>query len=202
MSNYLQAMVTILALINPAICAVIFSSIEAGRDPKSQAMDATRAAVVILIILSVAALAGAKLLSAFGISLDAFQVAGGAVLVWMGFSMLTGSASGGSSAGDASTGQKPSLTALVMFAASPGTITGVITVAVTHAGHELPITAVAGSALAVGITWLLLLASTRMSEKPGGGAAHEITARFMGLIVLAMGMQFALSGLQSFFAAT
>lgn len=64
------------------------------------------------------------------------------------------------------------------------------------------ILALAGSALAVGITWLLLLASTRMSKKHGGGSAHEITARFMGLIVLAMGMQFALSGLQSFFTAT
>ena len=30
---------------------------------------------------------------------------------------------------------------------------------------------------------------------------HEVTTRFMGLIVLAMGMQFSLTGLKAFFAA-
>jgi hypothetical protein len=41
MSEYAQAAVTIQALINPAI----FSSIEAGRDPKSQVADATGAGI-------------------------------------------------------------------------------------------------------------------------------------------------------------
>jgi len=197
MSDYVQAAVTILALINPAICAVIFSSAEHGRDSRNQVGDATKAAAAILIILAVAAVAGASVLSAFGISLDAFQVAGSVVLVWMGFSMLTGSGHSGSPEGASGGAEAPSLLPLVMFAASPGTITGVITVAVTHTGHELPLTALVGAAVAVGVTWLLLLASIRMGGKSGPG--HQITASFMGLIVLAMGVQFGLSGLKSFF---
>ena len=44
----------------------------------------------IAVILSLAALIGTQLLHLFGVSLDAFMVAGGGVLAWMGFSMLSG----------------------------------------------------------------------------------------------------------------
>jgi len=54
------------------------------------------------------------------------------------------------------------LTPLILFAAGPGTITGVIT------------------------------------SINSGGLVHDVTMRFMGLLVLAMGVQFALSGYQSF----
>ena len=43
-----------------------------------------------LVILVVAALAGARVLRVFGVSLDAFSIAGGGVLTWIGFSMLRG----------------------------------------------------------------------------------------------------------------
>lgn len=46
--------------------------------------------VAVLVILLVGmALIGTRLLYLFGVSLDAFMVAGGAVLAWMGFSMLS-----------------------------------------------------------------------------------------------------------------
>ena len=45
---------------------------------------------MVAFILALAALLGVKVLSLFGVSLDAFQVAGGGVLAWMGFSMLKG----------------------------------------------------------------------------------------------------------------
>jgi len=51
---------------------------------------------------------------------------------------------------------------LILFAASPGTITGVIT------------------------------------STDGGGLVHDVTMRFMDLLVLAMGVQFAPSGYQPF----
>jgi multiple antibiotic resistance protein len=49
--------------------------------------DATKAALTVLVILVIAALVGAKVLQIFGVSLDAFSVAGGGVLAWIGFSM-------------------------------------------------------------------------------------------------------------------
>jgi small neutral amino acid transporter SnatA (MarC family) len=36
----------------------------------------------------------------------------------------------------------------------------------------------------------------------GGGLARDTVTRFLGLIVVAMGVQFALSGIRSFFGAS
>ena len=90
MENELQAIATIFALLNPAICATMFMHIEKGRAPEAQILDATKAVFAIAAILVLAAFFGARILHLFGVSLDAFSVAGGTVLAWIGFSMLSG----------------------------------------------------------------------------------------------------------------
>ena len=85
MDLYLQAFVTVLSLINPVVCGMIFEAGESARSSSERLADATKAALAILVILGLVALAGARVLKLFGISLDAFSVAGGAVLLWMGF---------------------------------------------------------------------------------------------------------------------
>ena len=56
-------------------------------------------------------------------------------------------------------------------------------------------------AVALLITWLLMLVATRATGQKKHGPMHDVSTRFMGLIVLAMGMQFSLTGLKDFFAA-
>ena len=89
MKEQLQAIVTVLSLVNPAICAMMFARAAAGRSLSEKLTDATKAGLAILVILTVAALVGTQLLHLFGVSLDAFMVAGGGVLAWMGFSTLS-----------------------------------------------------------------------------------------------------------------
>ena len=92
----------------------MFAQIEAGQTRATRLGDATKAALAVLVILVVAALAGARVLQVFGISLDAFSIAGGGVLIWIGFSMLSGislQAQGSSKDGAA---QKRSLTPLIL----------------------------------------------------------------------------------------
>lgn len=196
--RYLQAFATVLSLINPAICALIFGASQAGRSKAQRWADATRASVAILVILGLAALFGARVLQTFGVSLDAFSVAGGLVLVHMGFGMLreavAAPAPGGPATGD------PSLTSLVLFGASPGTITGVITLAVAHSRSSVPATALVAVVGAVAVTWVaMMLLSGGSPGKPG--LARSTVQSTMGLIVIAMGVQFGLSGLRHFFAA-
>ncbi len=92
MKEHLQAIITVLSLVNPAVCGAMFARIEAGRSRTEQLADATKAAVAMVLILMIAALIGTQLLHLFGVSLDAFMVAGGGVLAWMGFSMLSAAA--------------------------------------------------------------------------------------------------------------
>jgi multiple antibiotic resistance protein len=193
MHEQLQAIITVLSLINPAICAAMFARAVTGKPLSGKMTDAVRAAGAILIILTLAALVGMQLLHMFGVSLDAFMVAGGGVLAWMGFAMLSRQPA----AVDAKS--TPSLTPLILFAASPGTITGVITLSVAHTRMKLPITSLIAIGVASGITWLAMVLVAHFGGKAGGvGFLRDTLTRFMGLIVLSMGVQFALTGYHAF----
>ena len=197
MKEQLQAIVTVLSLVNPAICGAMFAQIEESRSRGQQLADATKAVLATTVILTVSALIGTQLLHLFGVSLDAFMVAGGGVLAWMGFSMLSGQATSSKSQ-NAPSNSGASLTPLVLFAASPGTITGVITLSAAHTGLDLPVTALVAIAVAGLLTWLVLLLVSGAAKAGEGGSARDMITRFMGLIVLSMGVQFALTGLRKF----
>jgi len=193
MHEQLQAIITVLSLINPAICAAMFARAVAGRSLGEKMTDAAKAGAAIWVILTIAALLGMQVLGLFSVSLDAFMVAGGGVLAWMGFSMLSGQPA----AVDAKSTQ--SLTPLILFAASPGTITGVITISVAHTPMRLPVTSLVAIVVGTGITWLAMVLVAHFGGKAGGGGfLRDTLTRFMGLIVLSMGVQFALTGYRAF----
>lgn len=200
MKDELQAIATIASLINPAMCAAIFMQIERGRVGRARVLDATKAVLIILTILVVAAFFGAQVLQVFGVSLDAFSVAGGGVLVWIGIAMLTGRGAATVPDHDVRKGApaNPSLAPLILFAASPGTITGVITISVSHSRLDIPVTAITAVAIVLALTWVLLVLTARMRDSEGGGIARDMITRYMGLIVIAMGIQFMLTGFKAF----
>lgn len=207
MKEHLQSIATLFSLINPMVCAMMFASLAAGQTGAQRASGAVRAIAVIAVVLVIAAFAGAHILSLFGISLDVFSVAGGVVLSFIGFRMLAGA--GTSHQTETSTPAKGpsssniSYAPMILFAASPGTITGVITVAVAHSKDAIPVTALVGIAVVLTVTLALLLLVSRnsnpdQSESPG--LARDMIGRYMGLIVVAMGIQFILTGYKAFMA--
>jgi multiple antibiotic resistance protein len=163
--------------------------------------DATKAALAVLVILVVAALVGARVLQVFGVSLDAFSVAGGGVLSWIGFTMLGAKSEPDRDPSKEGADEKRSITPLILFAASPGTITGVITLAVAHAKLLLPVTALVAVAVATAVMWIVMVLMARGGTRAPGGFLRDTATRFMGLIIVAMGVQFALTGVHSFFLA-
>jgi len=203
MREHLQAIVTVLSLVNPLMCGAIFARIEGTRSPSAQLADATKAALAVLVILVLAALCGASILQVFGVSLDAFSVAGGGVLSWIGFSMLRGNQTDPKDSTNTGPNNKAALTPLILFAASPGTITGVVTLAVVHTRLMFPLTALVAVSVAVVVMWCAILLIARLGgHSRGGGFVRDTATRFMGLIVIAMGVQFALTGIRAFMAGS
>jgi small neutral amino acid transporter SnatA (MarC family) len=49
------------------------------------------------------------------------------------------------------------------------------------------------------VLWLVIVLSIRIGL-PSGGFVHDTVTLFMGLIVIAMGVQFALTGIRAFFS--
>jgi multiple antibiotic resistance protein len=176
----------------------MFAQIDAGQSRAIQLADATRVALAVLVILVVAALMGARVLEVFGISLPAFSIAGGGVLSWIGFNMMRGRSPQPPQRFRDGAKERPSLTSLILFAASPGTITGVITLAVAHAKLLLPVTVLVAVAVGALGMWVVMVLLSRGGSRSRGGLLHDTGTQFMGLIVLAMGVQFALTGFQDF----
>jgi multiple antibiotic resistance protein len=199
MEQHLQAIATVLSLVNPLICGAMFARIEAGRDRSDRLADATTTGLAVLGILVVAALMGVRVLQVFGISLDAFSVAGGGVLSWIGIAMLTTKSAPDQGPPNEGADPKQSLTPVIMFAASPGTITGVITLAVAHAKRELPVTVLVAVTVATAVMWITMVLMTRGGTRASGGLLRDTATRFMGLIIVAMGVQLALTGVRGFF---
>ena len=197
----LQEIVTVLAVINPVVCGSLFLTLTPNLTAPERRREAAKVALNILIILMGSALVGLKVLSIFGISLDVFRVVGGMIIAYMGFDMLRGShtvAQAPPENGDTSI--QGSLVPLLMFAAGPGTITAVVTLAAVHTPDGLPITAITAAVVGAGVTFVALILAVRLGPRLGRGTQATVT-RFMGLIVASMGMQFVLVGLKAFFEA-
>jgi multiple antibiotic resistance protein len=88
-----------------------------------------------------------------------------------------------------------SLAPLVMFAAGPGTITAVLTLAAAHTPDGFPVTAVVGAVVGAAVTLVSLLLAVGLGSRIGRDTRSVIT-RFMGLIVASMGVQFVLTGIE------
>ena len=197
--HIMQAIVTVLAVINPVVCGSIFLTLTSDLDLRQKRLAAIRVALSILIILAGSALIGLRVLSVFGISLDVFQIVGGIIIAYMGFGMLGGGHQPAQAPPSAATGSHipNSLAPLVMFAAGPGTITAVVTMAAVHTPTGLPMSALAASTIGAGVTFAVLLLASQLGSRINRSTQAVVT-RFMGLIVTAMGMQFALTGLKAF----
>jgi multiple antibiotic resistance protein len=195
MKQYIQAAVTVLAVVNPAISGIMFMKIVSGMPPRKQVVQATRAVLTVSIILLAAAFLGRDILKAFDISMDAFQIVGGVIIAYLGFQMLSGTSQGVGQTSD----RESSLGPLVMFAASPGTIATVITLSAVHTPQGLPLTALAAIGIVMVVLWAVMVTMIGASSHINLGG-QQFVSRIMGLILIAMGLQFALEGYKAFMA--
>ena len=197
----IQAVVTVLAVINPVVCGSLFLALTPNLNEPERRRAVAKVALNILVILMGSALVGLKVLSIFGISLDVFRVVGGMIIAYMGFDMLRGNHTVAQAPPEKSeTDVSHSLVPLLMFAAGPGTITAVVTLAAVHTPDGLPVTAIIAAVVGTGVTFVALMLAVRLGPRLGRGTQATVT-RFMGLIVASMGMQFVLVGLKAFLEA-
>ena len=80
--------VTLIALINPISAAAVFAALTEGRSDKDQAEIARRATIVAGVTLIAFAFVGEALLNVLGVKIGAFKIAGGLLLLKVGFNMV------------------------------------------------------------------------------------------------------------------
>jgi multiple antibiotic resistance protein len=167
--------------------------------PEARARAPLRAALAVTIILGVSLVAGDAVLKLFGISLPAFQAAGGLLIVLMGLEMLRGVPTQvqHDPPHDENVEDEILVPLAMPLIAGPGSIATVITFTArtdTWRGRL----DIGGAVLCTGLAVYLTFRSAGWLQRHFSARGQRILIRFMGLILVAVGAQLFLSGVWSF----
>ncbi len=202
LDHIVYASATLVALMAPIGELPVFLSIMSGRSPAEHRRGAVTVAFGSLIVLAVAALLGRQLLDWFSVSLPAFRAAGGLVLILVGLELLQGKFSPVLGKWKSDPEDHLWVPMIMPLTAGPAAITTAITLSIAEPGR--PVGVPVGTLIAIFIANLVVLV-TLLLASPISRAIRprvaRVLERFFGLILVAVGFEMGLGGIQQFFTA-
>ncbi len=197
--------ITLLAIVNPIEAGAAFATLTARATPAQQEVIAARASVVAAIILIGFGFLGDILLKALGVGFPAFRIAGGLLLLQVGFNMVFAKDTGAAKLtpnerNAASLVDDPSVFPLAIpIITGPGALTTIV--AILSKRHETPLESVlivVTVLVVVGITFLTMRVSERLSRFLGATGVNAV-GRVSGIIVAAIAIQLVVDGVGEVF---
>jgi multiple antibiotic resistance protein len=194
----LSEFATLLIVINPLYALSMFMAMAGAFDASTQRRIATSAVVVSFAVLLFFIAAGGFLLDKLGVSLHAFQIAGGLVLFMVALDMVRGTGPGTAAA---TSPQDPTALAVYPLAipaiAGPASMLTVVLLTDDHRFDVLQLAMTTGVlALVLAITYGVLLAAGPISRLIGESGG-KVIGRVLGMLLIALAVQTVLSALGS-----
>lgn len=201
------ALVTFFALLpisNPFSTIPLYLSLTAGNSEKWSRQQALKAAFYMAGILLVFLWGGALIIEFFGISIPAIRVAGGFIIMRVGFSMLNPNTSDeitDEAKEESKTKSDIAFTPLAMPSLSgPGSISVVISMAAASENIFGYLAVSIGILIVVFVAWLAMRSAPFVSRFLGVSGLDALT-RIMGFILICIAFQFIFDGLGGFLAS-
>lgn len=196
----LLALSSIFFLVDPFAALPTFLAVTAGQDAQRRVRTARKASLSAFVILSSFALAGTYIFRAFGITLPAFEIAGGIILLLIGLDMLEAKRSPTQETGpeteSASSKDDAGIVPMgIPMLAGPGAITSVM-VLVGQAETLWQMAAIYGAIAFTALICFLVLGSATRVAAILGPTGIRILVRIMGLLLVALAVQYFVNGLQ------
>lgn len=203
--DLVKALVTLLAIVNPAGNSALFLSLTGDDAPPERARVAGVAAIAIAITLVVCVLAGDRILHLFGIRLDDLRVAGGLVVLLIGLSMLRAQHSavhsGPAEAEEGSQKESPAVVPLAIpIVAGPGAMATAI-VSADAARSWLEKGELIAAVLVASASVYLAFRAAPLLQRRLGQSGMNIVVRIMGLLLAAIAVDMMAAGLRGQFPA-
>ena len=195
------ALSSIFFLVDPFAAIPSFLAITNGVDAVRRKRMARKAALTCFIVLTGFALAGQLIFRMFGITLPAFEIAGGLILLLIGLDMLEAKRSPTQEAsGDTEEGASKEDAGIVPLGipmlAGPGAISSVMVLVGTVPGMwHWQMGAIIGSIALTCLVSYWVLAGAGKVKTVLGETGIRILVRIMGLLLVALAMQFFVNGL-------
>jgi multiple antibiotic resistance protein len=197
--DFISAFVTLFVTIDPPGLAPIFLGITAGLARAARAQIAMRASLTAFGVLLLFAVTGTALLELFGITLDAFRIAGGLLLFHIAFEMIFEKRQERheKSAERAVTIDHIRNIAVFPLAipliAGPGAISATILLAGTFPSPLARLVLIAIIAVNIAAAWLVFLAAERL-DRLLGETGRIVLTRLLGIFLAALAVQFVVDG--------
>jgi multiple antibiotic resistance protein len=199
LSTFALALPAVLFIVDPIGVVPLFVAMTANDPPEKCRAMARRACLTATAVLSFFALFGTVVFQVFGVTLAAFRVAGGLLLMLTALDMLRAQHPGTkTSAAETEEGLSQDDIAIVPLAmpllAGPGAIATVMVLMAQHgAGLEAGVPVLASIFITMGIAYLTLRSAQAIKRvlKQTGIAILE---RIFGLILAAIAVQFVFEG--------
>lgn len=205
LSFVLLSITSILIITNPLAATLLFVSLTETMEHAQRMAVAAIACKYALVILLTFAIAGGVILQLFGITLEAFRIAGGLLLFGIGMEMVYAKTSRTKiSATEKYESQDTDEVAVMPLAvpmiAGPGAITTVIVLTNEATAIHLAAVAVviAAIALAIGATYLMFSRSEMIVGRIGHREYRAVN-RLMGMMLIAIAVQFIIVGVKTAF---
>jgi len=195
----LLALSSIFFLVDPFAAIPSFIAITVGVEPTRRRGMARKAAITCFIVLISFALAGQFIFNLFGIKLPAFEIAGGLILMLIGIDMMEARRSptqeSQAETEDAASREDAGIVPLgIPMLAGPGAISSVM-VLVGEAPNHWQMLAIIGSIAITAVVSYFVLAGADRIRVFLGETGIRILVRIMGLLLVALAMQFFVNGL-------
>jgi multiple antibiotic resistance protein len=193
---------SILFLVDPIAVVPTFLAITQGETVERRRDTARRACLAAAVLLLVFAAAGNLIFRAFGITLPAFRIAGGAILWLVAMDMLRGERKTQESEEEIDEGIRKEDVALTPLAtpllAGPGAISTVMVLSGQARTPARAAVVYASIVVTLLISWIMLRIGDRVMKR-FGQTGIRVTMRIMGLLLAAVAVQFVITGVREAF---
>jgi MarC family membrane protein len=197
--EWLTALVAVFFIIDPFAATPAFLGMTAGCDRPRRKQMARRASLTCVVILSVFATVGKYLFRLFGVSLPAFKLAGGLLLLMVALDMLQARRSRTretpeehmDACGDEDVGIIPMG---IPMLAGPGSISTVMVLVGQAPTWQHAIPVLGGIVITSAVCYFVLASADRVEDILGDTGIRVVT-RLMGLVLTAIAFQFFVSAL-------
>ncbi len=199
----LSSFVTIFVTIDPPGLAPLFLALTAGMTRAERAQVAMRSTLIAFGVLLLFALVGISILSVFGITLQAFRIAGGVLLFYIAFEMIFEKRQERheKSAERARTADQIRSIAVFPLAipliAGPGAISATILLSGSHQGILGRATLIGVIIANLAVAWVVFFLADRL-DRYLGETGRIVLTRLLGLILAALAVQFIADGVLTF----
>ena len=196
METFIKAFVAYFVMVDPVGTSMIFNALTNGKDDSYARRMATRAVSLSTVLVLLFGFWGVALLSVLGIEMESFRIAGGLLIFYAAFGMITGPDSSGNS------GQKGVFEDISVYPltipliAGPGCLTLTVLLFSNARDEGASLVPLIIAILSIFTLTLFSFLFSRTLVRLVGPTVNNVFNRLLGVILASLAIQFVVDGIK------